>query len=61
VTQRLGCSAKLIDHGRSMAQADEEDESPFLGLLQVEAVRRIRYLLRPQTFVRLTSFVRLTR
>ncbi len=56
VTQRLGCSAKLIDHGRSMAQTDEEDEPPFLGLLQVEAVRRICYLLRPQTFVRLTLF-----
>lgn len=32
-TQRLGCGAKLIDHVESMAQADDEDESPFVGLL----------------------------
>ena len=36
--QRLRRSAKLLDHGRSMAQPGEEDESPFVGLLQVEAV-----------------------
>jgi hypothetical protein len=34
---RLGCGAKLIDHSRSMAQADNEDESPFVGLLQVKS------------------------
>jgi hypothetical protein len=37
VTQRLCGGAKLIDHSRSMAQADNEDESPFVGLLQVKS------------------------
>jgi hypothetical protein len=37
VTQCLGSGAKLIDHGRSMAQSSEEDESPFVGLLKLEA------------------------
>jgi hypothetical protein len=36
--QGLGCSTKLVDHSRSMARADQEDESPFVGLLQVGAV-----------------------
>jgi hypothetical protein len=38
VIQRLCGDTKLIDHNRSMAQPGEEDESPFVGLLQVEAV-----------------------
>jgi hypothetical protein len=37
VTQRLCGGAKLIDHSRSMAQADNEDESPVVGLLQVKS------------------------
>ena len=36
--QGLGGCSKLVDHSRSIAQSAEmeEDESPFVGLLQVE-------------------------
>jgi hypothetical protein len=44
MVQSVGCSTKLVDHGRSMAQSDENGRVPPVGLLQVEAASRRRRL-----------------